>query len=182
MNKCVFTGRLTKEPVYMAKTKDKMSFLAFTLAVTNGYGDTEKVMFIDCSANSSLADRLNSILYKGVKVIVDGQLYTYDSKYGENKIALNLKDCEIVTHTKAYLEKNKHIKKEIEERQNEIINEAVIYQYGDKREEMTGKGKAVDWDKIERELGYKDSKLSDLPTDEEGFMQIDEDDIGLPFD
>lgn len=205
MNKCMFTGRLTREPAYKAKGYDKNSMIAFTLAVNNSFGDTEKTLFIDCSAFDSLADRLSTELYKGVKVLVEGVLYTYDSQYGNNKLALTLKDCEIVQHTNAYLKQHSNILKDIEKRTEEVIKEAELY--GDnsensvssksyskkksKKSESKVKEPVYDWAEIEKSLGMEPGSSGHgtktynkygLEEDEDGFIVCSGDEEGLPFD
>lgn len=177
----MFTGRLTREPAYKAKGFDKTSIIAFTLAVNNGFGDTEKTLFIDCSAYGSLADKLSTELYKGVKVIVEGVLYTYDSQYGNNKLALTLKDCEIVQHTSAYLKKNNNILKDIEKRTDEVIKEASEFANNDTNK-FNKKSKAVSWDEIEKSLAVEKENKYGLDEDGDGFLVCSEDDIELPFD
>jgi single-stranded DNA-binding protein len=171
MNKCIFTGRLTKDPAYQKASKDKSSFVAFTLAVTNGYGDTEKTMFIDCCANGYLADALNDSLYKGVKVIAEGQFYTYDSKYGNNKLALNLKECEIVQHTKSYLEKHADVERDAEIRKSNVLDEYALFI----SHSRVAEDKPIN-------TTVKKSSYMGMEEDDDGFLACSEDDSDLPFD
>lgn len=176
MNKFLVTGRLTREPAYMEKDSEKSSYLAFTLAVDNGFGDTEKTLWLNCCASGALADRLHKELYKGVKVLAEGVFYTYDSKYGNDSLALKLKDCDIVTHTKAYLQAHPEVVKQQEERVKEIIEEA-------RKFEGLPKSKSVDKNyKSESEFmeildGFDKTGLE---LDEDGFVLAG--DCDLPFD
>lgn len=190
MNKCIFTGRLTKDPAFKKKTNKIDAFVAFSLAVTNGYGDKERTFYLDCSTYGWLAEWINDNCYKGVKVIVEGTFYTYDSKYGNNKLCLDLKACEIVQHTKAYIEENPQVLREIEQHTSDLLNEALLFT------ETKKQTKAETWEDIEKMLSGDDySKAPDkdtkvypgnsgklnLPVDDDGFISIDEDDVDLPF-
>lgn len=178
MNKCIFTGRLTKEPKYLGKTEEEAAFLAYTLAVTNGYGDSAKTFFINCTALGNEADKQKKKLYKGVKVIVEGELYCYTSNAGDDKVALSVKDCDIVQHTKAYMEKHQS---EIESLRKAEIERATQKKKLDVKKDKDGKV-VRDW--YNDESDYYDKKKSKygIQEDEDGFMQIEEDDCILPFD
>lgn len=187
MNKCIFTGRLTKDPVYKKKTSKMDSFVAFSLAVRNGYGDTERTFYVDCSTYGWLADEINEKCYKGVMVVVEGTFYTYDSKYGKDKLGVYLKSCEIAQHTKAYIEEHPEVLEEGRERFGNVMNEYVLLVDNKKKPAVS---KEDTWEKIEallmsdefnKENDEASSKLG-LELDEDGFIKVDENDIDLPFD
>ena len=192
MNKCIFTGRLTKDPVYKKKTAKIDSFVAFSLAVRNGYGDTERTFYVDCTVYGWLADEIHETCYKGVMVVAEGTFYTYDSKYGKDKLGIYLKSCEVAQHTKAYLEEHPEVLKESKERFGDVMNEYVL-----QIEHKKPAAKKEDtWEKIESMLMSDEFANSDsdedankkagdklgLSLDEDGFIQVDEDDVDLPFD
>ena len=176
MNKCIFTGRLTKDPVYKKKTAKIDSFVAFSLAVRNGYGDTERTFYVDCSAYGWLADEIHETCYKGVMVVAEGTFYTYDSKYGKDKLGIYLKSCEVAQHTKAYLEEHPEVLKESKERFGDVMNEYVL-----KIESMLMSDEFANSDSDEDANKKAGDKLG-LSLDEDGFIQVDEDDVDLPFD
>lgn len=195
MNKCLFTGRLTKDPTFKKKTNKMDAFVAFSIAVTNGYGDNERTFYLDCSTYGRLAEWISDNCYKGVKVLVEGVFYTYDSKYGNNKFCLDLKSCEIVQHTRAYIEENPQVLRDIDKHTSELLNEALLFT------EKKKQTKVETWEDIEKMLEGEDYKKNNpelnssieqlpiydmkgigLPVDEDGFMVINEEDVELPFD
>lgn len=188
MNKCVFTGRLTREPKYLEKTEEEDSFLAYTVAITNGYGDTAKTFFMNCTSLGLEADRQKKILYKGVKVIISGEIYCYTSNKGDSQIAMSVKECEILQHTKAYMES--HIS-ELELQRKEEIRRAT--QRKNREEKESKKVKQSKEDKEDKEVrdwynddsDYYDRKKVNklgIEEDKDGFMVINEGDVDLPFD
>jgi single-strand DNA-binding protein len=64
----------------------------FSLAVTTGYGDREKTLWIDCSLWEKAAEALNQYLTKGKQVAVLGELdiRTWDSKDGTTNANIQL--------------------------------------------------------------------------------------------
>ena len=141
MNFAIYEGRLTDEPFYRTgdsnntealKMKDKLpeslrdkSYMQFTVASDNTRGDTEKTMYITCYTYGSLADELYKVLYKGVKVVVSGIPYLIFSRRIPD-MGLNLKECEIVSHTLAYTSRHRE---EIErQREDEIYRQQKEYE------------------------------------------------------
>lgn len=172
MNKCFFGGRLTRDPVYK-ESANGVETLAYTMAIQTGYGEHEETMFLDCIMYGASAARYNDKLYKGVKIIAEGSLYSYsytdrDSKKVEKK-ALKVKDCEIMMHTKAYMEAHPSNR--------------------DKKESTPETGENWEGWNVSGMSGRKSSVKSGvghigrygIPEDEDGFMVVDEEDTDLPF-
>lgn len=158
MNKCFFTGRLVRDAVYKDSSyNNEKPTLAFSLAINNGYGDNVNTVFIDCVTTGKLADIFKGRLYKGIKVIVEGYLYSYtwSAKDGTRyEKALYIKSCEIVAHTKAYLEKHGNTEAKL----------------------ISG----VDTESNEKYYTSWSKTLGELKTDVDGFLIVD--DTDLPFD
>lgn len=161
MNKCFFTGRLVRDAVYKDTNQDNSKpTLAFSLAINNGYGDKVNTVYIDCITTGKLADIFKDRLYKGIKVLVEAYLYSYDwtTKDGvvRHEKALYIKSCEIVAHTKAYLDEHKK----------------------DGAKLISG----VDTEQNEKYYTVWSKTLGEIKEDEDGFMIFDDEDIDLPFD
>lgn len=156
MNICIFTGRLVKDPSYR-DDRDERPTLGFTLAINNGFGDKQNTVFMDCITSGKLADVFKDRLYKGVKIIIEGYLYSYTwvDKSGCNRHekALYVKSIEIIAHTKAYLEEHKS-------------------------GSLMG---ATDTEGGERYYKQWSQKLGEMKTDADGFLIIEEGDTDLPF-
>jgi single-strand DNA-binding protein len=76
INSVVIEGRLTRPPeVKQFKKKDGTSSLAmsFSIASDIGYGDFKHTSFFDCKMFGNV-DKTSQLMYKGQKVLVDGQL------------------------------------------------------------------------------------------------------------
>jgi single-strand DNA-binding protein len=106
MNKCIFTGRLTKDPEHTT-TNSGISVCRFSIAAnrayTNANGEKE-ADFINIVAWRGLADNCAKYLYKGNKVAVSGALQnrSYDDKDGNKRFA-----TEIVADEVEFLETKK---------------------------------------------------------------------------
>lgn len=89
MNSTLFSGRLTKDPVYTAPKKEGgISAARFTLAVENKWqkdGENKDPNWIPCVVFGKSADALVKYVKKGNKIIVKGRISTdkYEAKPGE---------------------------------------------------------------------------------------------------
>lgn len=97
MNNCVFTGRLTKDPVVseMNNGGDISLRAKFSIAIDYGWGDNKKTMFLNCQA-SRPAKFIRDYSGKGDKVLVRGELNSFQSQQDETIYILRVDDFEIV--------------------------------------------------------------------------------------
>ena len=72
MNICVFSGNLGKD-FDLRVTPNGKSVGSFSLPVKQGYGDYEKVSWVDCKLLGDRADKLAQYLLKGKPVTVQGE-------------------------------------------------------------------------------------------------------------
>src|SRR3984893_9557590 len=70
-NQCSFIGRLGKDPE-MNYTPGGAAVTKFSLAVDQGKG--QKALWLNIVCWSELAERMNTMLYKGAPVFVQGRL------------------------------------------------------------------------------------------------------------
>lgn len=78
MNRCVFTGRITKD-VELKKTNNGLPYVMFTLAVDRGFKDANGNRlcdFIPCVAWRQQAEFLAQFIKKGYMLAVEGQFQT----------------------------------------------------------------------------------------------------------
>lgn len=73
LNSVAFTGRLGKDPE-LAYTPKGMAVLKTSLAVTNGYGDKQKTLWLEVNVWGKRAETLSTMLHKGSHVAVAGRL------------------------------------------------------------------------------------------------------------
>jgi len=72
-NKVILVGRTTRAPeVRMTAGLTKVA--NFTLAVDNGYGETERTDFFNCVAFGKTAETIAAYVRKGDLVLVEGRL------------------------------------------------------------------------------------------------------------
>ena len=86
LNECFFIGRLGKDPE-MSYTPSGKAVTKFTLAVDQGKQD--KPMWLNITTWDKLAERVNTLLYKGAQVLVQGRLKisSYTDKNGIERLA-----------------------------------------------------------------------------------------------
>ena len=72
MNNVQILGRLTKEPELTKGTKNKKSYVKFTLAVPRIKKD--ETDFVNCIAFEKTGEVISQYLHKGNRVIVEGSL------------------------------------------------------------------------------------------------------------
>ena len=89
MNKCIFIGRLCRDPE-IKYAKDNMCVAKFTLAVNRR--DKEVTDFISCTAFAKIAEFCEKYIKKGTKIALEGRWQTgsYTNKDGA-KVYTN--DC-----------------------------------------------------------------------------------------
>jgi single-strand DNA-binding protein len=72
MNICIFSGNLGKD-LDLRVTPNGKSVGSFPLPVKQGYGQYEKVSWVDCKLLGDRADKLAQYLLKGKPVTVQGE-------------------------------------------------------------------------------------------------------------
>jgi len=73
LNVAIITGRFGKTPE-LRKTKNDKSFVDFSLAVNDGFGDEEHTSWIDCRAWNGVADIIGKYCDRGTKCTVQGPI------------------------------------------------------------------------------------------------------------
>jgi single-strand DNA-binding protein len=103
MNKCIFTGNLTKDPE-LNETSKGASVCKFSIAVTRDYANadgTKESDFLNIVAWRGLGENCAKFLKKGNKVLVCGKLETrsYEDKDGikRNVFEIIASDVEFLT-------------------------------------------------------------------------------------
>jgi single-strand DNA-binding protein len=83
MNNINIIGNLTKD-VELKYTQNNKAITTVTLAVNEGYGDSQKTYFIDVQVWEKLAENIAKYCGKGSKIAVSGKLiqqsWEYDGK------------------------------------------------------------------------------------------------------
>lgn len=77
MKSIVISGGVTKDAV-SRKTQNGDAVLGFAVAVSEGFGDKKRTLYFDCSLWGKRGDTLASMLTKGTRVSVSGELSTRD--------------------------------------------------------------------------------------------------------
>lgn len=95
MNKCIFVGRLTRDPEVSFSEKAQMSVARFTVAVDRipkREGEPE-ADFFNCVAFDRKAEFVEQYWYSGMRVAVSGKLQNenYTNKKGEKVYGVSLK-------------------------------------------------------------------------------------------
>lgn len=86
LNTVALHGRLTAAPE-LKHTPNDIAVTSFSLAVNSGYGDKQKVAFIDCVAWRSTAEFICKYFVKGQEMGLSGTLQTrtYEDRHGSNR-------------------------------------------------------------------------------------------------
>ena len=86
LNRCVITGRLTKDPE-LRYTQSQKAVCAFAIANDTGYGDNKQTNFFDVVVWGKIGENCANYLSKGKLVTVDGQLQTrtYETQDGQKR-------------------------------------------------------------------------------------------------
>jgi len=72
MNITILTGHLTRDVTLKYPHESAIGETA--IAVTEGYGNNKKTMFIDISLFGKTAENANKLIAKGSKVLIEGRL------------------------------------------------------------------------------------------------------------
>lgn len=123
INSVVIEGRLIRPPeVKQFKKKDGSSSLAmsFSIASDIGYGDFKHTSFFDCKMFGNV-DKTSQLMYKGQKVLVDGQLK--QERWENNgqkfsKIIVSVKEVSLQEFKK---DNQEHIEQEIPDYPMDVI-------------------------------------------------------------
>jgi single-strand DNA-binding protein len=85
-NKVFIAGNLTRDPE-LKYTPQEMPIIEFTLAVNDGYGENERVSYIDVKAFKKTATLCDKALKKGSPCLVDGRFSQdrWETNKGENR-------------------------------------------------------------------------------------------------
>ena len=95
MNRCIFVGRLTRDPEVSFSEKAQMSIARFTVAVDRipkREGEPE-ADFFNCVAFDKKAEFVEQYWYSGMRVVVSGRMQNdnYTNKKGEKVYGVSLK-------------------------------------------------------------------------------------------
>jgi len=111
-NKVIMVGRTTRVPeVKMTAGLTKVA--NFTLAVDNGYGETQKTDFFNCVAFGKTAETIAAYVRKGDLILVEGRLEI--DKWTDRE-GVNRERTKIVVSKFTFLE----TKKSREEREEDV--------------------------------------------------------------
>ena len=75
MNKVFLIGNITND-LELKKTQTNKSYISFTIAVNEGYGDKKITDFIEIRAWEKTAELVSNYCRKGSKICVDGKVRT----------------------------------------------------------------------------------------------------------
>lgn len=75
MNKVIISGNITKD-IDLRKTQTNKSYVKFSVANNEGYGDKKITTFINCTAWEKTADIIAEHCSKGSKVLIEGSWRT----------------------------------------------------------------------------------------------------------
>lgn len=86
LNRVILIGRLTRD-TDLTKTKTDVDCAKFGLALTNGFGDKKKVVFVEITAWGKTASFVSTNFKKGNEILIEGRLdfEQWESKEGEKK-------------------------------------------------------------------------------------------------
>ena len=111
MNRCIFVGRLTRDPEVSFSEKAQMSIARFTVAVDRipkREGEPE-ADFFNCVAFDRKAEFVEQYWYSGMRVVVSGRMQNdnYTNKKGEKVYGVSLKadDVEFADGSAAQMSK-----------------------------------------------------------------------------
>ena len=91
LNHMILQGRLVRDPE-MRSTQSGSAVVSFTVAWSEKYKETEKQLFLDCTAWSGTADLVNKYFSKGKEIAVEGKLYTekWEDKEGSKRSSIKM--------------------------------------------------------------------------------------------
>ena len=111
-NKVILVGRTTRVPE-VKMTSGMTRVVNFTLAVDNGYGETQKTDFFNCVAFGKTAETIATYVKKGDLILVEGRLEI--DKWTDRE-GVNRERTKIVVSKFTFLE----TKKSREEREEDV--------------------------------------------------------------
>jgi len=111
-NKVILVGRTTRVPE-VKMTSGMTKVVNFTLAVDNGYGETQKTDFFNCVAFGKTAETIATYVKKGDLILVEGRLEI--DKWTDRE-GVNRERTKIVVSKFTFLE----TKKSREEREEDV--------------------------------------------------------------
>ena len=86
MKSITIAGNVTRDAELRTAGNDKV--LGFSVAVSEGFGDKKRTLFFDCSIWGKRAETLSSMITKGGKVAVTGDLSTREHN-GKTYLTVN---------------------------------------------------------------------------------------------
>lgn len=91
LNHMILQGRLVRDPE-MRTTQSGSSVVSFTVAWSEKYKETEKQLFLDCTAWSGTAELVSKYFAKGKEIAVEGKLYTekWEDKEGNKRSSIKM--------------------------------------------------------------------------------------------
>ena len=91
LNKVHLQGNLVADPKIVGT---EQNVARFTIAVNNGYGETQETAFVDCVAFGKQVATIKGFLQKGRQIIINGSLHQNrweDKTTGEPRSKLEVK-------------------------------------------------------------------------------------------
>lgn len=76
VNKCIVQGNLVRDPE-MQTTAKGVAVCNFTIAMSEKYNDSERKLFLNCTAWNKQANLINDRFRKGDNILLVGKLWTH---------------------------------------------------------------------------------------------------------
>lgn len=91
LNRASVQGRFVADPE-LRKTQSDSSVCSFRIAWSEKRNDTERKLFLDCTAWRGLGEMVSKYFTKGKEVIVEGQLHTdsWETDEGQKRSAIKM--------------------------------------------------------------------------------------------
>lgn len=91
LNKCIFQGRLTKDPELRYTVQNNTPVCSFTIAVQNDV-DKDKAVFVNCVAWQKTGEFISKYFKKGSSILVEGRMdqRSYTDKDGKPRTAYEI--------------------------------------------------------------------------------------------
>lgn len=91
LNQMALQGRLTRDPE-LRQTGSGVAVCSFTVAWSEKYKETEKQLFLDCTAWRGTGEMVSKYFSKGKEIIVEGELTTekWTDKDGNNRASIKM--------------------------------------------------------------------------------------------
>lgn len=96
INKVILMGRLTRDPE-LRHTGSGTPVCSFTIAIPNGYGESQTTDFINCVAWNKTAEFVNKYFSKGRMIIVIGKIQSrsWEGQDGKKNYATEVVASEV---------------------------------------------------------------------------------------